>query len=135
MEVYNSKYLHIAFFAEQRLIEATWLSATKTMNTDECKQEFLNYLSVVHIQKPFRLIVDSSNMYFTLSAEMQTWVNQNILMPLSSLHGQKIAFVISNDFFAKLSGEQLMNEKGGLNFNSRYFDNKEAAKQWVLSAA
>ncbi|MFY9261775.1 MAG: hypothetical protein WAO71_14885 [Gallionella sp.] len=134
MEVYNSKYLHMAFFAEQRLIEATWLSETKMMNVAECKQEFLNYLNVIYLHQPIQLIIDSSKMYFTFSAELQTWISQNILMP-PCLDGQKLAFVISKDFFAQLSGEQLMNEKGGIKFKPHYFDNKEAAKKWLLSAA
>jgi hypothetical protein len=135
VEIYNSKYMHLAFFAEQTLMEFTWLSATKTMNTDECKQEFSNYLRIARLRGPMRVIVDTSNMYFTLNIELQDWVNQTVLTPLSSLGGQKLAFVISQDFFAQLATKQLMDEKGGLKSEIKYFDTKEAAKQWILSAA
>ena len=134
MEVYKSKYLHIAFFAEERLIEATWLSTTKTMNTDECKQEFLNYLDVARKQRPIRGLVDTSDMYFTFGPEMQDWINQTIFTQFLKMGINKVAFVISKDFFAQLSTQQIMNEKEGLKHTREYFDTKEAARQWALSA-
>ncbi|MDD4964239.1 MAG: hypothetical protein PHI11_10020 [Gallionella sp.] len=135
MEVYKSKYLHIAFFAEQRLIEATWLSETRRMDTDECKQEFLNYLEVVRKQQPNCIVVDTSNMCFTFNPKVQDWINETILTSLLSMNVNKIAFVISKDYFAQLATKQTMDEKEGLKFTTKYFDTKEAAKQWVLSAA
>ncbi len=135
MEVYKSTYLHIAFFAEQRLIEATWLSETRKMDTIECKQEFLNYLDVVRKQQPSGVVVDTSNMCFTFNPAVQDWINETILTPLLSMSVNKIAFVISQDFFAQLSTKQTMDEKEGLKFVTKYFDSKEAAKQWILSAS
>jgi hypothetical protein len=135
VEVYKSKYLHIAFFAENLLIEATWLSETKKMNTDDCKQEFLNYLDVVRKQGPMRMLVDTSDMYFTFGLEMQDWINQTIFTQFLNMGINKVAIVISKDFFAQLSTNQAMNEKEALKHTREYFDTKEAAKQWLLSAA
>ncbi len=135
MEVYKSKYLHIAFFAEQHLLEATWLSETKMMDTDDCKQEFLNYLDVVRKQRAMRMLVDTSEMYFTFGLEMQDWINQTIFTQFLNMGINKVAIVISKDFFAQLSTKQAMNEKEALKHTREYFDNKEAAKKWLLSAA
>ncbi|MFY9261774.1 MAG: STAS/SEC14 domain-containing protein [Gallionella sp.] len=134
MDIYNSKYLHIAFFAEQRLIEATWLSESKMMNTEECKQEFLNYLDVVRKQGSMRMLVDTSDMYFTFGLEMQDWINQTIFTQFLNMGINKVAIVISKDFFAQLSTNQAMNEKEALKHTREYFDHKEAAKKWLLSA-
>jgi hypothetical protein len=135
MEVYKSKYLHVAFFAEQLLLEATWLSETKMMNTDECKQEFLNYLDIIRKRRPSRMIVDSSNLFFTFGLEMQDWINQTIFAPVLDMGMNKVAFVISKDFFAQLSTEQLLGETEGQKYTTKHFDTKEAAKKWILSAA
>ena len=135
MEVYKSKYLYVAFFAEQLLLEATWLSETKMMSTDECKQEFLNYLDVIRKRRPLRMVVDSSNMLFTFNPKMQDWINQTIFAPALDVGINKVAFVISKDFFAQLSTEQSLGETEGLKYTTKHFDTKEAAKQWVLSAA
>ncbi len=135
VEVYSSKYLHIAFFAEQLLLEATWLSETKMMDSDECEQEFLNYLDVVRKQRPLKIIVDSSNLFFTFDPKMQDWINEAILHPLLTMHIYRLAFVISKDFFAQLATKQTMDEKEGLKFTTKYFDTKDAAKKWILSSS
>jgi hypothetical protein len=134
VEIYKSKYLHMAFLAGQQLLEATWLSETKKMSTDECKQEFLNYLDVARQQRPIRMLVDTSDMYFTFGLEMQNWIDQTIFTQFLSMGINKVAFVISKDFFAQLSTKQIMNEKEALKHTREYFDTKEAARQWALSA-
>ncbi|MFY9261773.1 MAG: hypothetical protein WAO71_14875 [Gallionella sp.] len=135
MEVYNSKYLHVAFFAGQHLLEATWLSETKMMDTEDCKQEFLNYLDIIRKRRPSRVVVDSSNMLFTFNPKMQDWINETIHKHIISTGIHKLAFVVSKDFFAQLSIKQTMDEKEGLKFVTQFFDSKETAKKWVLSAA
>ncbi|MFY9260791.1 MAG: hypothetical protein WAO71_09825 [Gallionella sp.] len=132
MDVYNSKYLHIAFFAGQLLLEATWLSESKMMNTEECKQEFLNYRDVVLKRRPMRVIVDTSNMLFTLAPTIQDWINQNIFPSLLNVGVKRTAFVISKDFFAQLSTKQVLTEIESRKLTG-HFDTKDAAKKWVLS--
>ena len=134
MEIYKSKYLHLALFAGQSLIELSWLSETKMMDTQECKQEFLNYADVVRKHRPRRLVVDLRNMVFTLNPALQTWVDQTIFPSLLASGLNRAAFIVSNDFFATLSTKQLLSEQNGIKFTTQYFDSKEAAKQWVLSA-
>ncbi len=135
MEVYKSQYLHMAFFAGQGLLEFTWLSESKMMYTEECKQELLNYIDAVHKHRPTRVLADMNNMFFTFSPEMQNWINSTIFPSVLKIGVVKFAFVVSNDFFSRLSTKQVMSELNGLKFNSEYFDHKETAKKWLLSAA
>ncbi|MDD2775186.1 MAG: STAS/SEC14 domain-containing protein [Gallionella sp.] len=124
----------MAFFAGQQLLEATWQSESKMMSTDECKQEFLNYLDAARQQRPIRMLVDTSDMYFTFGLEMQNWIDQTIFTQFINMGINKVAFVISKDFFAQLSTKQIMSEKEGLKHTKEYFATKEAARQWVLNA-
>lgn len=135
MEVYQSKYLHIAFFAEQSLMELTWLSESKRMDTQECKQEFLNYAGVVLELKPRRIILDIRTMFFTFSPDLQNWIDQTIIPSLLASGMRLVAFVVGNDFFVVLSTKQVMAEYNGIKFTTQYFDSQEAAKKWILSVA
>ncbi|MCC5944519.1 MAG: STAS/SEC14 domain-containing protein [Bernardetiaceae bacterium] len=133
MEVYNSKYLHLAFFAEQELIEMTWLPSTATMTEEEYKKEFLNYLEVILKVRPKKIIPDTSNMLFPISPDLQVWTNQTIFPPSLEMGLNKAAFVVSQKMIAQLSIEQTMEEHEGVKFITRYFDNKEEAKTWITS--
>jgi hypothetical protein len=134
VEVYKSKYLHIAFFAEQSLMELSWLSESKMMDTQDCKQEFLNYADVVRKLHPKRIILDLRTMLFTFSPDLQNWIDQTIIPSLLASGMRWVAFVVGDDFFVVLSTKQVMAEQNGIKFTTQYFDSKEAAKQWILSA-
>jgi hypothetical protein len=103
------------------------------MDTEECKQELLNYLDAVRKHRPTRVLVDMSNMVFTLHPKLQDWINQTIFPAVLKIGVLNFAYVVSQDFFAQLSVRQVLSELDGLKFNSEYFDHKEAAKRWVLS--
>ncbi len=133
MEVYKSKYLHVAFFAEQSLMEATWQSETKMIYTEECQQELLNYLDAVCKHRPRRVIWDVRTMFFTYTPKMQDWIDQRLFTPSFDAGLRWVAFVVGDDFFVELSTKQAMNENKGRVFISQYFDSKETAKSWLLS--
>lgn len=135
MEIYKSKYLHMAYFAEHLLIEGTWLSETKMMDTKDCKKEYLDYLDAVSKHPHTRLVVDMRTMFFTYNPEVQAWIDLAIFPSLLNLGLRRIAFVVSKDFFATLSTKQMMGELNGVKFANGYFDSKETAKEWALSAA
>ncbi len=133
MEVYNSNYLHLSFFPEHDLIEWTWKPTTKNMTEEEYKQEFLNYLDIILRLRPKRLLADTKDMFMPISPELQEWTNQTIFPPALEMGLNKVAFVISQELIAQLSIEQTMEESEGSKFITRYFDNKDEAKQWILS--
>jgi hypothetical protein len=103
------------------------------MTEEEYKQEFLNYLDIILKVRPKKIIPDTRNMFFPIAPELQEWTNQTIFPPSLEMGLNKAAFVISQEMIAQLSIEQTMEEHEGVKFITRYFDNKEEAKEWILS--
>ncbi len=133
MEVYQSKYLHLAYFAESKLIEMTWLPATVNMSDAEYKKELLNYLEITKELRPLKVIPDTREIQFVIHPELQEWTNQVIFPVGLSINLNQIAFVASQEMISQLSIEQTMEEENGTKFITRYFSNKEEAKAWILS--
>lgn len=132
MEVYNTKYVHLAFFAEQELIEMTWLPATEEMTEEEFKQENINYISIILKLSPKNMYSDTTNLLFAIRPELQEW-SQTIIVSLIEKGLNKVAILISKDLIVQLGVEQAMEEKEASKLNTRYFDNKEEAKEWLLA--
>jgi len=44
-----------------------------------------------------------------------------------------VAIVIPSELIASLAIEQVMEEAKGVEFTTRYFDDREQAKKWLLS--
>lgn len=133
MEVYNSKYLHLAFSAEQELIEMTWLPSTDEMTEEEYKQEFINFIDIILKIRPRKAINNTKNMFFPIVPELQEWTNQVVFPPSLEMGLNKVAFVVSQEMIPQLSIEQTMEEHEGMKFVTGYFENKEEAKKWILS--
>ncbi len=102
------------------------------MDTQDCKQELLNFIDVVSKLRPKRIVLDLRTMFFTFSAHLQNWMDQTTTPSLlaSGLHWH--AFVVGEDLFVTLSTKQVMAEQNSV-ITTQYFDSKEAAKKWVLS--
>lgn len=133
MEVYNSPYLHLTFFAESELIEATWQYLTEGMQIEDFKHEFLSYRRIVLQYQPKKIIVDHRDLLFPIIPEVQKWINENIFKDILDAGLCKAAIIMGTDLVNQLATEQMMEEEEGSKFTTRYFDNKEEATIWVLS--
>jgi hypothetical protein len=133
MEIYKSKFTVIEYFEEHGLLEINALAGSKYLKDNEYKQECFVSLDILKRIRPRRLINDFTDFHFTISPDLQEWVNQFILAPVVDLGIEKIAYVVSNDIFVQLSVVQGMEEAEGSKFAIHYFDTAEQAKAWILS--
>jgi len=114
-------------------MEMNWLPETKNINDDEYKQEFLNYLEKMLAYKAKKVIPDTKEFFFTVTVELQEWTSHTIFPSLVERGLAKaVAFVMPEELITQLSIEQAMEEGDGVKFITRYFDNKEEAKKWIL---
>lgn len=132
MRVYESSYLQIDSFEEKSLLELTWLSATEGMTAEEYKNEHVELLKFMLDKKIERILGNIKDLRFVVSPEVQAWMNESIFVPAIEVGFSKLAVVMSTEFLAQLSIEQVMEEEVGRKIITKYFDNKEAAREWIV---
>lgn len=132
MRVYQSKFLQVAFFSEQQIIEVIWLSNTTQMEDEQYKDESLNYLALITELKPSKIMANTQELFFTISPDLQEWVNQNILA-YRSVPVDKVAVVESKAYITRFSVSQTMEEPEGIKFTTSYFESREQAWEWLVS--
>ncbi|WP_375562887.1 STAS/SEC14 domain-containing protein [Bernardetia sp. OM2101] len=133
MRIYESNYLQIDSVAEQHLLELTWLPATADMTSEEYKDEHVNLLKFMLEQKTKRVLGNIKQLGFVVSPEVQEWMNENIFAPVMEKGFSKLAIVMSTEFLAQLSIEQAMEEEVGQQIITKYFDDKEEAREWIMN--
>jgi hypothetical protein len=133
MIIYESKFMQLDFIIEHQLVEMNWLEGTSTMGDDDYKQEFLNYLEVIKVHRPQRIIGDSRKLDFGITPDLQEWTNQTVFPVALEMGLNKVALVLNNDLITQLSIEQTMEEVEGVKFITSYFDDKEAARKWIIA--
>jgi len=132
MNVYESEFLVLNFYKENDLIEEIWKIATRTMSVCQFKEEFLNVSNEIFLIKPKKMLIDTSEMQFLITPDLQEWANLHIF-PISLKVGlKKVAIISSKALISQISIEQMMEEAEGKKFTSRYFDDKAAAMNWIL---
>jgi hypothetical protein len=101
------------------------------MEEDVFRKNMLDYAKLVEKYQPKLLLLDTSQGQFTINPALQEWVAREIAPRTTCI--KKIANLLSNDVFALVSVEQMMEEKEIADFYEiRYFDNAEEAEKWLL---
>ena len=135
MSLYKSDFQEIFFHPDSSTLENVWSLETKLMTDEEFKQEMLELSRFFLTYRPEFQLINTQDLLFVISPELQSWSDENILKPhgkVSSL--RKVAFVVSKDLFPSVAVEQTMDEEHGNGFNTRFFKEKEEAIKWLTSA-
>ncbi|WP_291722312.1 STAS/SEC14 domain-containing protein [Bernardetia sp.] len=132
MQVYNSNFLQIDAFDDQKLLELTWLKATVDMTDEEYRNEHLELLKFMLEQKTQKVVGNVKDLGFVVNPDTQEWMNINVFVPAIEVGFHKLAVVMSSEFLAQLSIEQVMEEKEGQKITTQYFDNVEEAREWIM---
>ncbi len=133
MEIYKSDYLQLVYVKDDELIEMIWFSESTHMSDEDYKKECLAYLDAVTKFRPSKAIPDMREMQFPITLELQEWTNQTIFPVLLESGVSNVGIVMSAEIISQLAVEQTMEEVEGIKFTTRYFDDKEEAKSWILN--
>lgn len=107
------------------------------MSDEEYRHIAITQTEIIEKLQPKYWLVDIAQLRFTLVPETQEWADMVLFPRIIKAGVSFIAFVISEDLFAQISVEQLMDEKNvkTANFEIKYFDKQEDATQWLLSTS
>lgn len=131
---YESKYMRVSVDSEQKYIETIRSSLIREQNEEEYKAEILEWLAVIEEEKPVYQLIDQSQVSRVIvGLELQNWINSNLIAPAIQMGVRKLAFVVSDDIFTRVSAQQTIEEDTDTILKSKYFDKIEDAKEWLLS--
>ena len=131
--IYKHKYLQVTYDATRKLMINTWLPECKYMTDDDYKAQMTEYAERLEKYHPDFSMADSVNFLYTITPDMQEWTNAEFMPYFINAGVQKQAFLVSKDLFSQVSVEQTMDKEQNLKaFQTRYFDSKEKALEWLF---
>lgn len=134
MILHESAHVIIDWEPEQSMISYIYTpAADNTMSAEDFKYNMTVYGDCCERHQPARLFIDLRNLRFIITPDLQEWTAQEIAPRTTSL--KRMAILVSNDIFAQVSLEQLMDEEGIADRYSapRYFESEAEAKQWLMA--
>lgn len=134
IEEYNNEVWTITYEPAHGIVHCQWKEAAADLDDERFMQEMLAYIEIVEKYQAPKLLLNLQGGNYTLIPEVQEWV-ANEIAPRAVKAGQnKIATLLSNDIFAQVATEQLMEEGVIATILQKYFDNAEEAKAWLIEA-
>ncbi|MBX2844080.1 MAG: hypothetical protein KTR26_20095 [Flammeovirgaceae bacterium] len=131
--VYESSFLKLDFYESQKFMEAIWLPNSVEMSEKQYQKVFMEFLMVMNQNPPRKLLIDERQMLFTVSPDLQIWVTNQVKQVLEMVL-EKIALIINSELIQQLAAEQLMQEAGTYITQTRFFDGREEALEWVKNS-
>lgn len=129
--LHKSDFLEIESLQAPNGICITWLPGTERMSEAEFKASILAEQQAVEQVKPKVILADTLNMRYSIAPHLQEWHNGIIFPAFEKAGLQKLAILVSQDIFAQVSIEQLVDDGASHELASRYFDSREDALKWL----
>ena len=130
---YSSKYITISVDKEKKYIETRKTTLTETQSDEEYKTDILNWAkTVVQLEELSYQLMDEQNMRYLIVPQMQTWVNEVLVVPSVKRGLRRVAILVPNDLFAKVAIKQIVTKVADKEVVVKYFQEEKTAKEWLF---
>jgi hypothetical protein len=130
-KIYQGKYLSISHDQANQLFHYVFGANTQYMSSEEYISELQVFIDLVKKHEPKRVLGDMVDFNFTITPQVQEWINEKLFPVYQQVGFKKIAILLSKGFFQSLSIQQTMQEENATSFQTAYFDNAEKASEWL----
>ncbi len=134
MNIYESKYVKMDYCDENGIFELTWLPASEDMTDEDYKVEHKEFLRIILDNKVEKVLGNVRDLAFVVNPDLQEWMNENIFIPIIKAGSMVFGLVASEQLISQLSIEQLMDEEIGKQIPTKYFSDRDEAKNWLLNS-
>jgi len=126
----NTRFLSLELDESSNTLVSIW-ETKADMREEDYRNLFLKYMEAVQQTKPQNIIIDALNARYPISVELQHWINSMIFPVYEKLAIKKMAIIMSEDFIAQLSFEQVAEQIELPGFEISYFVNINKALTWI----
>ncbi|WP_044211921.1 hypothetical protein [Flammeovirga sp. OC4] len=130
--VYKSEYITNFWNAPNKILRTIWTTPI-SMPEEEYRQEVLSHLEITEKFGPQGMLVDTKNAYYNVMPETQDWINQKFVGLVAEIGLQKMAWIVSEDFFAQISFDQFIDDATDQQaLKIQYFTTEDEALEWLI---
>ncbi len=131
-KVLETQHTTIFWDEKNSLIKVVRNVKDQSISDEDYQKDLLLWRDIILEHQPKFQLVDMRHNNYTISPEMQVWLNSNLMAPARKVGMKKVAFLVSEDLFAQVSIEQSMEEEEGKQFQTFYFEEEDEAMEWLL---
>lgn len=130
--LYENQFIEISLDQAHGIIEMAWLPEAANMPDDVFKQVFTHYAELTEQYHPSFYLTYSKGGSYVIPPHLQAWLAENIIPRTYQAGVAFTAIVVSEDIFAQVAAEQLLDENNAHVLTSRFFSDRETAREWLI---
>ncbi|MBB6460187.1 STAS/SEC14 domain-containing protein [Flammeovirga kamogawensis] len=128
----DEKYNILSWNPVHKILKTEW-NTPIDMDEELYRSVVLEHLNTTKKYAPTRMLVDTQNAYYNVVPETQDWINQKFVKIVEEIKLEKMAWIVSEDFFAQVSFDQVMDDASEASpFQMKHFTNSQEALEWLL---
>jgi len=131
--LFENKFVCVVFDSSQSLIEGTWFPSTIYASDEDFKTWSIEVVRYTQEYQAQRMLANTKDYKFTITPDLQEWSVSHIFEPMAAAGIRKLAMIVSSDLFPQVSLEQFVDEYGEKQITTRYFEDVEEARQWLIA--
>jgi len=136
MNILTNNYVCIELDEANSMADTEWFLTTENMTHEEYISVFTEIGRLFKEHQVKKWLGNTTNFRMAVTQEIQDWTATTLTPILLEAGLLKMALLVPEELIANLSVQQSVDEMEVANseiFVTRYFDNKNAAKEWLLS--
>lgn len=130
--VLETKYQKGFWHEENNLYTSIWYTPI-SMNEEEYRSELIKYFGVIKEYRPKFILIKAKNARYNVKPETQEWMVKKYFSIYLDINLEKMAWLVSEDYFAQVSFEQTIDEAQSNPFEICYFNEENEAKKWLFT--
>ena len=128
MQVFNSHMFTIDYDKDTEIMKVI----RHDLNSNEEYTESVYILAgQIEKYKPKKIIVNTKEFKFPIPPDIQEWSRDLLTRLVIRLGVKKVAYVMTEDFIARLALEEILENAKKMGLNLLYTPSKEEAEQWI----
>ncbi|UZR93756.1 STAS/SEC14 domain-containing protein [Chondrinema litorale] len=121
------------YFEDERSILTTIWNTSEDMHESDYRSLIEKYCDYLDAYQPANVLIDLNNSKFAIAVDTQEWVKTKIAPYYKKHQTRKIAIVVSDDFIAQLSYEQITREFESKELLIEFFTDVDLATTWLIA--
>ncbi|NLR93609.1 MULTISPECIES: hypothetical protein [Flammeovirga] len=129
--IYTTDFHKVEWNKDEKVLKTTWFTPID-MEEEVYRQEVVRQIDINQLYAPEKMLVDTKEAYYNVLPATQDWINERFVKVLNIIPLEKMAWIVSEDFFAQVSFDQVMDDANDqAPFKIKHFTTEEEALEWL----
>lgn len=132
--LFENQFGEIRHNLDSNMLEVHWKDSTEKLEDEDFQDFLLRFADLLQQYHTSSFFVDASKKLFVMKNAIQEWHDEVIVPKYIEAGIRKIAFLIADNTMVDISLELTFDEENSQKLQTRFFDEENEARNWLLES-